>query len=245
MSWHFLRESEAASWEAASLDGAPSALSNLMPTVGACYSPASETGASTDSPSGTTFGPSMAGRGVEQLMLFPVDSRVRTSRPPAGVPASPALNNHSGVSSNASTARSDHDMRLSRTQARSELTDSTLFSRTLPAWGMMRNGAWWARTPLARRISAGVAGSSRPMPMLMTPLAKNHETGPAYEVKNPAATAFWNALRALQPPGTTTKNGGPWIAFREWMMGWPIGWTALEPLETDRWLEWLRWHGGR
>ena len=30
----------------------------------------------------------------------------------------------------------------------------------------------------------------------------------------------------------------------EWLMGWPIGWTDLEPLETGRFREWRRWHGG-
>lgn len=29
----------------------------------------------------------------------------------------------------------------------------------------------------------------------------------------------------------------------EWFMGWPMGWTGLEPLETDKYQEWLRWHG--
>lgn len=27
----------------------------------------------------------------------------------------------------------------------------------------------------------------------------------------------------------------------EWLMGWPIGWTALRPLATDRFRSWL--HG--
>jgi DNA (cytosine-5)-methyltransferase 1 len=40
-------------------------------------------------------------------------------------------------------------------------------------------------------------------------------------------------------------TGGPWPSFREWMMGWPIGWTACAPLATDRFQEWLRWHGQR
>ena len=31
----------------------------------------------------------------------------------------------------------------------------------------------------------------------------------------------------------------PWV---EWLMGWPIGWTALEPLGTDRFRWWLRPH---
>ena len=29
----------------------------------------------------------------------------------------------------------------------------------------------------------------------------------------------------------------------EWLMGWPIGWTDLKPLETDRFHEWLQQHG--
>jgi hypothetical protein len=31
--------------------------------------------------------------------------------------------------------------------------------------------------------------------------------------------------------------------FREWLMGWPIDWTAKRPLETDKFQEWLRSHG--
>ena len=29
----------------------------------------------------------------------------------------------------------------------------------------------------------------------------------------------------------------------EWLMGWPIGWTDLKPLEMDKFQEWLRLHG--
>ena len=29
----------------------------------------------------------------------------------------------------------------------------------------------------------------------------------------------------------------------EWLMGWPIGWSALEPLEKDRFQRWLELHG--
>lgn len=31
----------------------------------------------------------------------------------------------------------------------------------------------------------------------------------------------------------------------EWFMGWPIGWTASEPLETDKFQQWLLGHGRR
>ncbi len=37
------------------------------------------------------------------------------------------------------------------------------------------------------------------------------------------------------------KLNPDWI---EWLMGWPIGWSALKPLETARFREWLRKHGG-
>jgi len=33
----------------------------------------------------------------------------------------------------------------------------------------------------------------------------------------------------------------PWV---EWLMGWPIGWTDLEPLEMDKFRLWLQQHGG-
>ena len=29
----------------------------------------------------------------------------------------------------------------------------------------------------------------------------------------------------------------------EWLMGWPLGWTDLNPLETDKFQQWLRSHG--
>lgn len=31
--------------------------------------------------------------------------------------------------------------------------------------------------------------------------------------------------------------------FVEWLMGWPIGWTGLEPLAMDKFRRWLRQHG--
>jgi hypothetical protein len=43
-----------------------------------------------------------------------------------------------------------------------------------------------------------------------------------------------------------TGNGGKlnpmWV---EWLMGWPLGWTDLKPLETDKFQKWLDEHGGR
>lgn len=49
--------------------------------------------------------------------------------------------------------------------------------------------------------------------------------------------------------GKTRKSlsgvlGGPENPeWREWLMGWPIGWTDLKPLATDRFRSWLSSHG--
>jgi hypothetical protein len=29
----------------------------------------------------------------------------------------------------------------------------------------------------------------------------------------------------------------------EWLMGWPVGWSALEPLEMGKFRQWLTLHG--
>ena len=39
------------------------------------------------------------------------------------------------------------------------------------------------------------------------------------------------------PPARLNPN---WV---EWLMGWPLGWTDLKPLETDRFQKWLDEHG--
>ena len=45
-------------------------------------------------------------------------------------------------------------------------------------------------------------------------------------------------LAALQSPGQLNPT---WV---EWLMGWPIGWTDLKPLEMDKFQEWWQQHGG-
>lgn len=47
-------------------------------------------------------------------------------------------------------------------------------------------------------------------------------------------------------PGHSTQPTEPGPlnpAWVEWLMGWPIGWTDLRPLEMDKYRQWLRSHG--
>jgi hypothetical protein len=46
------------------------------------------------------------------------------------------------------------------------------------------------------------------------------------------------------PPLNSVAGGAlnpEWVA---WLMGWPIGWTSLEPLGMDKFQQWLLSHGG-
>lgn len=48
---------------------------------------------------------------------------------------------------------------------------------------------------------------------------------------------------AVQPTGKSTRPtllNPNWV---EWLMGWPVGWTGLEPLVMDKFRWWLRSHG--
>ena len=75
--------------------------------------------------------------------------------------------------------------------------------------------------------------------MWPTPLARDGKSG-----------SFSEAGRAKRDQQTRGKPlsevvGGQlnptWV---EWLMGWPIGWTELKPLATDKFHEWQQQHGG-
>lgn len=59
------------------------------------------------------------------------------------------------------------------------------------------------------------------------------------------STARWEeARKGLRSCNLNDQIGGQlnpnWV---EWLMGWPIGWTDLQPLETARFQQWLELHG--
>ena len=65
-----------------------------------------------------------------------------------------------------------------------------------------------------------------------TPQARDYRTGGADRWDDP------NRTRNLNDQAAATENGGQlnpdWV---EWLMGWPIGWTRLEPISMD-WRGW-------
>lgn len=85
-----------------------------------------------------------------------------------------------------------------------------------------------------------------------TPLSlavKLYPTPTAGNDKSGGYLAEWGGSGArktmseLVPPEEMFGPLNPeWV---EWLMGWPIGWTDLKPLGTDKFREWLSAHGRR
>jgi len=66
-------------------------------------------------------------------------------------------------------------------------------------------------------------------------------TVPPSRVKNPGLATL--GQKVAIDFGTQTPPKGqlnpPWV---EWLMGWPIGWTDLKPLATDKFRNVQLWH---
>ena len=117
------------------------------------------------------------------------------------------------------------DLRLSKTHPISELKDLPPSSKTLTAWGITQGGLSLGVDISARITTVNGCG------FLPTPTCHNAKEG-AY----PAEFTRNTPTLAAQIGGKVNPN------WNESRMGWPIGWTGLEPLGTDKIAEWLQQH---
>jgi len=141
-----------------------------------------------------------------------------------------------------------------------------VFSETWPRWGTMRGGECWGHATPVRPTAETASGSSE---RWLTPTANDgKQVGEAetemmvlYEQgtnipdtykrlrSQMAARERWptptvNDSKNNNTPPLNVRVGGNmspmWV---EWLMGWPIGWTDLRPLATDRFRQWCDLHG--
>lgn len=268
MSWHFSRALEAAFSAANCSDGKPSVPSRSTNTAGVCSAPDKTTDALSHSQSGTTSGLSTEYHGAALLTLFLAGFPVRILAPQEGAQESPESAAGSGASLRESLAKYDPNTRSWKTRQFSLLGGLESFLATWPRWGMTRAGAFYPLpTPSglvglrAWITSASGSGSSR-LPTLHGMSKDGKSNGPSGNELGRAFKRMPTVVSVSQSGGRCGLDGGSharskmsdqekkeltggslnpeWV---EWLMGWPLGWTDLRPLETDKFQQWLRSHG--
>ena len=202
----------------------------------------------------------MDDRGAVLLMSFVAGSRARTSVPQETATASTASVLASGAKWPESSVR--YDLATSSWKTAHCLWEEVLpwSSVTLPTWGMTRSGFVYRHPTAERPISVTGAGLW-PTPTVCgnynrkglsatsgdglatyvakfaTPQARDFRSGSKSRWDDPARSRNLNDQIA-----TSAESGRLNPDWVEWLMGWPIGHTALKPLETGRYREWLQQH---
>ena len=241
MSWHYLQGQEAASWEGSSLDGAPSALSKLIPTPAASCSQDKPTDASNRSPFGMTLRRSTGTDGAEALTWFRGDSPVRTYRQQAKEQDSTASDLDCGPRWPGSLARCSPPLSGWKTRQCSLFGGLTEFSGTWPRWGMMQDGESFPLATPAHLISGNESGFW-PTPKASDFKVDVNDSGEY--ARRTVAAGFQDALPFWIKRRWPGRRGVTNLDFVDWLMGWPIGWSALAQSATDRFRQWLHSHGG-
>lgn len=235
MSWLFSRALVEGYSADTSLDGERFAQLSVMPTRQPFWRNDKMTESFDLSRSGLTSQLLTAERGEELLTSFLAAFRVRTSARLDQAPASKANAVAYGHIKPGSFARYDHASSTWKTAQCSLLEVSDEFLATWPRWGLMRNGASSARTTPALRTSERGSGF---WPTLTASIGK--KCGGRHKGKTDTLASRLAEVEGL----STTSTGRVNPTWSEWLMGFPSGWSAIEPLEMHRFHEWQQQHGG-
>jgi hypothetical protein len=204
---------------------------------------------------GMMYKPLTENLGEELLMLYLAAFHAKTLAPQEKAQELTESDQECGEKWRASFVKYDPDSSLWRTHQCSLLGDLEQFSETWPQWGLMRDGECWEQRTLEQTIRGTESGLSERIP---TPTARDGsgvrgkaaqerkgnpiDTVPIYVQKYPTPVSrMWkdNGKSPSELNRNTetlaTKVGGSlnptWV---EWLMGWPLEWTDLKPLETDK-----------
>jgi hypothetical protein len=96
----------------------------------------------------------------------------------------------------------------------------------------------WKDTPGMTDVRKDGKTRNDRLPMLLFSLVRS--AGIAWQTMTPLDA------RTVSVRGLIVTIKGPKYSpeLPEWIMGWPIGWTDLSPLGTDKFQQWRRKHGG-
>jgi hypothetical protein len=233
MSWLFSRALVEEFSAGTSLDGKPYVQLSVMPTQQPFWRNDKTTESFDLSRFGLTSQLLTADHGEELLMSFLAAFHARTSAQPVRELASMASAVDYGRTSIASFAKYDRASCGWKTVQCSLLEDSDEFSGTWPRWGMMRNGASSERTMPTLRTSERGSGF---WPTLTASIGK--KCGGRHKGKSDTLASRLAEVEGL----STTSTGRVNPEWSEWLMGFPSGWSAIEPLGMHKFLEWQQQH---
>jgi hypothetical protein len=219
MSWHYLRGGGAEFLLEICSDGEPCAPLKSKTIHAEFYCNGKLMDSYLDSLSGTMFPHLTGDPGGEKSKLSQADFRARTFPQLEKEQALTVNDRDSGEKWRGSFAKYDPTTHLLKTPQCSLFEDSIEYCATLPRWGSMRTGECWELTMLEQSINATESGL---WPTPTTPSGGGNCGG---------SGAYKNALKnGTHVPHSINPN------LYEWLMGWPIGWTDLKPLEMDKFL---------
>lgn len=242
MSWHYLQEGEAVSWAESYSGGLPGALLSMLPAPETFCSHDRQMGLSNDSQSGTTSQHSTATPGVDTSTWSLAGSLAKTSRRRRR-----ALLDWPEKSLDyfgrccESLARYGLSLSLPKTLLSCGLEGLSVSYTGLPAWGMTHDGAYSELSTSGPRMKENDFGC---WPTTICGKGTNFQRKVTGKMDNPEAHAFSALFLTAKERNGSQYHGGANCPFREWMMGWPIGWAdAGSPLSgTGRYQQWRQLH---
>ncbi len=198
---------------------------------------------------GMTFEPLTEDRGATLLTWYLAGSRAKMSAPQEKEMDLTENDPAFGQRWLGLLAKYDHDTFTWKTPQCSLVADSEEYLETWPAWGLMRNGESWERTTPVLR-TCGTEFGLWPTPCATDSSDRKVDSGALHATKrgtfkHKGKSGTLSQIRLSQVVKHRTLDGvglmrPEWV---EWLMGWPIGHSALKPLETGRFQEWQQQHG--
>jgi hypothetical protein len=236
MSWLFSRALVEEYLGESSLDGEQSAPLSGKPTQQAYCAPGKMTDFSRLSRFGMTYKPLMENLGQELLTLFREDFLAKTSAQQEKAQELMESEAECGEKWHASFTKYDLDSSLWRTHQCSLLGGLDEFLETWPQWGLMRDGECWEQHQLEPFICESEFGLSLP-----TTGANEGKGSSQKRYRNSPHFRGAKTSEALRICETDPIYLNP--SFAELIMMWPVGWTDLKPLATDKSLYVQQQHG--
>jgi hypothetical protein len=221
---------------------------------------------------GMMFKPLTEQAGEELLMSYQAAFRAKTSLPQEKVLELTENGQECGEKWQGLLAKLDQNSCLWKTAQCSLLEDLELSLQTFPKWGSMRNGALLERQ-MSEQITNGTEYgllenkwptpaardhmSTNTMECLMqgrfvdqlanrvkmvenkwpSPKARDWKDGTTEGTSNRMSPDLGKLVGQSKETGSLNPT---WV---EWLMGWPLGWTELKPLVTDKSLYVPQQHG--